>query len=74
LFRDWDRDLEREQRDRDRDRNYGSSNAGGSGGGGGRYHDHDERYGSHRRENGTHGYGKRSPDEYSRGRARGWGL
>ena len=48
-----DQDLEREQRERDRDcdRNYAS---GSSGRGGGRYHDPDERYGSHHRQ----GYGR----------------
>jgi hypothetical protein len=63
----WNRDLEREPRDwdRDRDRNHAS----GSGGSGGRYHDHDER---HHRESVSHGYGRRSSDEYDRGRARGW--
>ena len=63
----WDKnrdlELEREQRERererDRDRNYTS---GSSGRGGGRYHDHDDRYGSHR---GSHGYG-RSTDEWRR--------
>lgn len=61
----WNRDMEREPRDWDRDRNC----AGSSVGGGGRYHDHDER---HRRESGSHGYGRRSSDDYDRGRARGW--
>ena len=64
----WSRDLEREprDRDRDRDRNYAS---GSGGSGSGRYHDHDERY---RRESGSHGYGRRSSDEYDRERTRGW--
>jgi len=40
---------------------------------GGRYHDYDERHGSHRRRgSGSHGYGRKSPDEYSGGRMRGW--
>jgi hypothetical protein len=63
----WNRDMEREPRDCDRDRNYASSSSGG--GGGGRYHDHDER---HRRESSSHGYGRRSSDDYDRGGARGW--
>ena len=60
-----DQDLEREHRERERDwdRNYAS---GSSGRGGGRYHDPDERYGSHhRREGGSQGYG-RSTDEWRR--------
>ena len=73
--RSWEHDMqEREQRDRDRhsrDWNYGGGGGGGSGsgsgrgggGGGGRYHDEDERYGSHR---GSHGYGGRSTDDWRR--------
>jgi len=57
----WNRDAEREPRDWDRDRNYAS------GSGSGRYYDHAER---HRRESGSHGYGRRSSDEYDR--SRGW--
>ena len=59
-----DQGLEREQRVGERhsdwERNYNSGSSGGRGGG--RYHDQDERYGSHR---GNHGYG-RSPDEWRR--------
>ena len=61
-----DQDLEREHRERERDwdRNYASGSSGR--GGGGRYHDPDERYGSHhRREGGSQGYG-RSTDEWRR--------
>ena len=55
-----DQDLEREHRERERLAYYAS---GSSGRGGGRYHDPDERYGSHlRREGGSQGYG-RSTDE-----------
>ena len=66
----WEQDLqEREQRDRDRHRDWnynggsGSGSGRGGGGGGGRYHDEDERYGSHR---GSHGYGGRSTDDWRR--------
>ena len=63
-----DQDLEREQRERERERdtrewNYNGGSSSGRGGGG-RYHDQDERYGSHR---GSHGYGPgRSIDERRR--------
>ena len=66
----WEQDLqEREQRDRDRHRDWnynggsGSGSGRGGGGGGGRYHDEDERYGSH---HGSHGYGGRSTDDWRR--------
>ena len=49
----------REQRDRDRDWNY--SGGGSSGRGGGRYHELDERYGSHH-GGGSHGYGRPSDE------------
>jgi hypothetical protein len=53
-----DQDLEREQRDRDRDWNYNVGSSSGRGGGG-RYHDEDERYGSHRGNRGNNqGYGR----------------
>jgi len=59
--KNMDQDLEREQRDRERHRDWNYT-SGSSGRDGGRYHDHDERYGSHR---GSHGYG-RSTDEWRR--------
>ena len=49
-------------RNRDRDGDYTS---GSSGCGGGRYHELDERYGSHRRESGSQKYG-RSTDKWQR--------
>ena len=62
-----DQDLEREHRDRERHGDWGYTGGSGRGrGGGGRYHDEDERYGSHLGSRGTHGYGGWQTDEWRR--------